>query len=155
MQYPLGLLFPVLPETVEPAGQKNQRECSVTYESSYINSRMQEFYIRRRIFLFSISCIISQFVTVCVCVCVCVCARARTHKHSQLCLSLCCSMDCSPPGSSVHGIFQARIPELVAMPSSKRIFPAQRAQIFLNLHLLCLLHWPVDSLPLCHQLTSS
>ena len=149
MQYPLGLLFPVLSETIEPARHKNQRECNVTCESSYINSRMQEFYIRRRIFLFSISCIISQFVTLCVCVCVC------TQEHSQLCLSLCCSMDCSPPGSSVHGIFQARIPELVAMPSSKRIFPAQRAQIFLNLHLLCLLHWPVDSLPLGHQLTSS
>jgi len=27
-------------------------------------------------------------------------------------------MDCSPPGSSVHGIFQARILEWVAMPSS-------------------------------------
>ena len=28
-------------------------------------------------------------------------------------------MDCSPPGSSVHGILQARIPEWVAMPSSR------------------------------------
>ena len=28
-------------------------------------------------------------------------------------------MDHSPPGFSVHGIFQARILELVAMPSSK------------------------------------
>ena len=32
---------------------------------------------------------------------------------------LCNSMDCSPPGSSVHGIFQARILEWVAMPSSR------------------------------------
>ena len=29
------------------------------------------------------------------------------------------SMDCSPPGSSAHGILQARILEWVAMPSSK------------------------------------
>ena len=29
------------------------------------------------------------------------------------------SMDCSPPGSSVHGILQARILEGVAMPSSR------------------------------------
>ena len=29
------------------------------------------------------------------------------------------SMDCSPPGSSVHGIFQARILEWVAISSSK------------------------------------
>ena len=28
-------------------------------------------------------------------------------------------MDCSPPGSSVHGILQARIQEWVAMPSSR------------------------------------
>ena len=28
-------------------------------------------------------------------------------------------MDCSPPSSSVHGILQARIPEWVAMPSSR------------------------------------
>ena len=28
-------------------------------------------------------------------------------------------MDHSPPGSSVHGILQARIPEWVAMPSSR------------------------------------
>ena len=30
---------------------------------------------------------------------------------AQLCLTLCDPMDCSPPGSSVHGIFQARILE--------------------------------------------
>jgi len=28
-------------------------------------------------------------------------------------------MDCSPPGSSVHGILQVRILEWVAMPSSR------------------------------------
>ena len=30
---------------------------------------------------------------------------------AQLCLTLCDPMDCSPPGSSVHGILQARILE--------------------------------------------
>jgi len=39
---------------------------------------------------------------VCVCVCVCVCV------HAQLCPTLCDPMDCSRPGSSVHGILQAR-----------------------------------------------
>ena len=38
---------------------------------------------------------------------------------AQLCLTLCDSMDCSPPGSSVHGIFQARILEWVAFPFSR------------------------------------
>ena len=36
-------------------------------------------------------------------------------KSLQLCLTLWDSMDCSPPGSSVHGISQARILEWVAI----------------------------------------
>ena len=40
-------------------------------------------------------------------------------KLLQLCLTLCDSMDCSLPASSVHGTLQARIPGLVAMPSSR------------------------------------
>ena len=38
---------------------------------------------------------------------------------TQLCLTLCDPMDYTPPGSSVHGIFQARILERVAIFSSK------------------------------------
>ena len=41
-------------------------------------------------------------------------------KLLQLCLTLCDPMDCSPPGSSVHGILQARIQEWVAIYSSRR-----------------------------------
>ena len=46
-------------------------------------------------------------------VCVCVCSVA------QSCLTLCHPMDCSPPGSPVHGILQARILKWIAMPSSR------------------------------------
>ena len=42
-----------------------------------------------------------------VCVCVCVCP--------QSCLSLCDPTDCSLPGSSVHGVLQARILERIAI----------------------------------------
>ena len=35
---------------------------------------------------------------------------------TQLCLTLCDPVDCSPPGLSVHGILQARILEWVAVP---------------------------------------
>ena len=45
--------------------------------------------------------------------------------HAQLlqsCPTLCNRMDCNPPGSSVHGILQARILEWVAMPSSRGSF---------------------------------
>ena len=42
-------------------------------------------------------------------------------------------MDCSPPGSSVHGILQAGILEWVAISFCKAIFPTQGS----NLGLLC------------------
>ena len=38
---------------------------------------------------------------------------------AQSCPALCDPVDCSPPGSSVHGILQAKILEWVAMPSSR------------------------------------
>ena len=38
---------------------------------------------------------------------------------AQLCLTLCDPRDCSPPGSSVHGISQARILEWAAISSSR------------------------------------
>ena len=37
-------------------------------------------------------------------------------KSLQSCPTLCDPMDCNLPGSSVHGILQARILEWVAMP---------------------------------------
>ena len=67
------------------------------------------------------------------------------HTQSlQSCLTLCNFMDCSPPGSSVRGIVQARILEWVAISFSRRSPLSQR----LNLHLL---HWQEDSLLLSHQ----
>ena len=38
---------------------------------------------------------------------------------AQLCLTLCNPMDYSPPGSSVHGIFQIRILEWISIPFSR------------------------------------
>ena len=38
---------------------------------------------------------------------------------AQLCPTLCDHIDCSLPGSSVHGVFQARILEEVAISSSR------------------------------------
>ena len=43
----------------------------------------------------------------------------------QLCPSLCDPVDCTLPGSCVHGILQARILKWVDIPSSKGIFPTQ------------------------------
>ena len=61
----------------------------------------------------------------------------------QSCTTLCNPVDSSLPGSSVHGILQARILEWVATPSSRGIFLTHGQ----NPCLLCLLHWLVGSLP--------
>ena len=53
-------------------------------------------------------------------------------------------MNCGPPGFSVHGISQARIPEWVAISFSRGIFQTQKSKPHL-------LHWQAGSLPLNHQ----
>ena len=44
-------------------------------------------------------------------------SRNQSMLGTQLCLTLCDPMDCSPPGSSVHGILQARVQEWIPFPS--------------------------------------
>ena len=53
------------------------------------------------------------YILICVCVCVLV---------AQLCRTLSDPMDCISPGSSVHGILQARTLEWVAIPFSNIIY---------------------------------
>ena len=79
------------------------------------------------------------------------------HTHTEVaqsCPTLCDPMDCSPPGSSVHGIFQAWILEWVAVSFSGEVssiisrlikFHQQREE-------LCML---VDGLFQCHHFQSS
>ena len=66
----------------------------------------------------------------------------RVRKFRKLILSVCptlCNpMDCSPPGSSVHRILQARKLEWAAVLLLQGIIP----------RLLSLLYWQVGSLPL-------
>ena len=71
----------------------------------------------------------------------------RVCSVAQSCMTLCDAMDCSPPGSSVHGIPQARILEWVAISSSRGSSgPRDRTRIS------CIhpLYWQVDSLPLSY-----
>ena len=67
--------------------------------------------------------------------CTCVCSVAQSFQ------TLGDSKDCSLPGSSVHGIFQARTLEQIAISYSRG---SSRDQT----HVLCFLNWQVDSLPL-------
>ena len=64
-------------------------------------------------------------------------------KSLQLCPLLCNPRTCSPPGTSVHGILQARILVWVVMPSSRGSSqPRNWTWIF------CVLLWKAHSLPL-------
>ena len=65
-------------------------------------------------------------------------------KSLQLCPTLCDPTAQSPPGSSVHGIFQAMILEQIGHYLLQEIFLTQGS----NPHLLRLLHWQAGSLPL-------
>ena len=51
--------------------------------------------------------------------------RKSESEVSQSCQTLCDPMDCSPPGSSVHGIFQARVLEWGATAFSTPALVAQ------------------------------
>ena len=71
--------------------------------------------------------------------CVCVLIRSFASDFLQ-------SMDYSPPGFSVLGIFQAKNTGVGCHFLLQGIFPTQRWK----LRLLHFLHRQADSLPLCH-----
>ena len=54
----------------------------------------------------------------------------QSSSVTQSCPTLCDSIDCSPTGSSVRGILQARIQEWVAIPFSRGSSqPRDRTQV--------------------------
>ena len=61
---------------------------------------------------------------------------------AQLCPTLCDSMDYSLPGSSAHGILQARILEWVAVSPSRGISTARRSNPRCLHCRLLVYHWP-------------
>ena len=72
---------------------------------------------------------------------------------AQLCPPLCDPIDCSPPAFSVHGVFKQEYWSRLPFPTpgdlpGQGIEPASLEGS--NLRFLCLLHWQVNSLPLCH-----
>ena len=72
----------------------------------------------------------------------------KSYSTWCVCMLSCVRLDptdCSLPGSSVHGIFLARILEWVAISSSRQSSPP-RDRIWVS----GLLHWQADSLPLSH-----
>ena len=65
--------------------------------------------------------------------------------HVQLCPTLCDPMDCSPPGSSVHGISEAGVLEKGAIFFYSRELPDPGIK---PTSLGCILDWQVDCLHL-------
>ena len=56
--------------------------------------------------------------------------EVKWSEVAQSCLTLCDPMDCSLPGSSVHGIFQARILEWVTISFSRGTsWPRDRTRV--------------------------
>ena len=51
--------------------------------------------------------------------------RKSESEVTQLCRTLSDPMDCSPPGSSIHGIFQARVLEWGAIAFSYMLFQSR------------------------------
>ena len=68
----------------------------------------------------------------------------RCAKLLQSCPALCDPMDCSLPGSSVHGLLQVRILEWVAMPSSRGSSQPKDQTMSTTFNL----NWQAGSLPL-------
>ena len=60
------------------------------------------------------------------------CLRSVHAKLLQACLTLCDHMNCSPPGSSVHGILQARIMGWVAALGIECVSPALQVDSLLS-----------------------
>ena len=97
-----------------PCSPRDSQESSPIPQFKSINSSVLNF-------LYS-----PTLTSMCVCVCVCVCEVA------QSCPTLCDPVDCSPPGSSIHEILQARILKWVAISFSRGSSrPRDRTQAFL------------------------
>ena len=70
---------------------------------------------------------------------------------TQSCPTLCNPMNCSLPGSSIHGDSPGNNIGVDCHGFLQGIFPTQGS----NPHLLCLLHWQAGSLPLAPRGTPS
>ena len=109
------------------SGQVHGHSISLdTYPASAMLSFiLRNLYTIEKFLSLPISGILNIMCSQCVCVCVCVCSVIQSY------LTLGNPMDCYPPGSSLHGILQARILEWVALFFSRGSFrPRDQTRIF-------------------------
>ena len=73
------------------------------------------------------------------------CMKVKSESEvAQSCLTLSDPMDCSPPGSSIHGIFQARVLEWGAIAFSKDFCIVNKTEVDVFLELSCFFNDPTD-----------
>ena len=71
------------------------------------------------------------------CHCLLQCMKVKSEREvTQSCPTVSDPMDCSPPGSSAHGIFQARGLEWGALPSPSKSLKTGFSQLLCNLYSL-------------------
>ena len=75
------------------------------------------------------------------------CRKVKSESEvAQSCLGLRDPMDCSPPGSSIHGIFQARVVEWGATAVSSNTLHHQNDKKFLDVNELNTLTYMLHTL---------
>ena len=75
----------------------------------------------------------------------------KWSEVTQLCPTLCDPMDCSPPGSSVHGIFQARVLEWVTISFSRgSSHPRDRTRVSRTTG-ICFTIWAIREAPVKYK----
>ena len=88
------------------------------------------------------------------CHCLLQCMKVKSESEvTQSCLTLSDPMDCSLPGSSVHGIFQARVLEWGAIAFSRDIVSIQFSSVAQSCPTFCdPMNRSTPGLPVHHQL---
>ena len=96
------------PKVQQTANESNQLSAQQTASKSNQLSALRKIRYYSYLLIFSVLCLFSLGLE-----------KVKVSEVAQSCLTLCDPVDCSLPGSSVHGIFQARILEWVAISFSR------------------------------------
>ena len=80
-----------------------KRNCKLNWKIVHICNTDQVIEIKIFTYPLCVCVCVCECMCVCVCECMCVCVCVHVCSVAQSGLTLCDSMDCSPPGSSVHG----------------------------------------------------
>ena len=74
--------------------------------------------------------------------------KLKESEVAQSCVTLCSPMDCSPPGSSIHGVFQARVLQYVAISFSRGSSPPRDGTQVSRIAGRCFTFWATREAPL-------